>query len=257
MKTLKQRWQLGKKLLLLVFSAALLLPLMAMAAVEETFPVLQTKTATYTNVTVTKKTQDWIFILHSTGMGNIKIGDLPLDVQRKLGYGMERKLENSGAGLGKLLQNPKLTEVKKIAEEQSRKFSAAAFENARLFYFALGVAALGYVFSSICTWLICRKTHNSPGLLAWIPGLQLLPLLRAANMSRAWFLAFLVPGLNLLAAIIWSTKIVQARGKSPWVTFFLLLPVTSVFAYVYLAFSSDAPVEIPRPATESLVLETA
>src|ERR1041385_7479565 len=32
-----------------------------MGAKEQTFPVLETKTGAYTNVTVTKKTKDWVF----------------------------------------------------------------------------------------------------------------------------------------------------------------------------------------------------
>lgn len=228
------------------------------AAVEETFPVLQTRTATYTNVTVTKKTKEWIFILHSTGMVNVKVSDLPLATQRSLGYGMEPPKQNAGSlELKKLLSGANLPQVKKWAEDKSAKISAVTFEKPVLFYSGLAVAAFGYLFSSFCTWKICRKTHIAPGLLAWVPLFQLLPLLRAANMSRGWFLAFFIPVVNFVAVAVWSGKIVQARGKSPWVAFFLLLPVTSLFAFIYLAFSSDAPVEIPRSPAESLVLETA
>src|SRR5689334_19860051 len=53
---------------------------------EETFPVLRTKTTTYTNVTVTTKNKSYIFILHSAGMNSIKISDLPDDIQQQLGY---------------------------------------------------------------------------------------------------------------------------------------------------------------------------
>src|SRR5687767_7649306 len=53
---------------------------------EEKFDVLKTRTQTYKNVTVTKKTQEWIFILHAAGMVNIRIADLPAETKRKLGY---------------------------------------------------------------------------------------------------------------------------------------------------------------------------
>src|SRR5215469_12609036 len=53
---------------------------------EETFPVLQVGTQTYTNVTVTSKTSNYVFIVHSTGMQSVKIADLPPDIQDQLGY---------------------------------------------------------------------------------------------------------------------------------------------------------------------------
>jgi hypothetical protein len=56
--------------------------------------------------------------------------------------------------------------------------------------------------------------------------------------------------------VIWSVKIVKARGKNGWVSLFLLLPVTSFFSFLYLAFSSDAPVVI-KQEYKSMALETA
>jgi hypothetical protein len=56
----------------------------AVGVTEERFEVLQTKTGLYTNVTVTSKTEEWIFIVHAGGMSNIKISDLTKDVQAKL-----------------------------------------------------------------------------------------------------------------------------------------------------------------------------
>lgn len=257
-RTAKRRSRLENSLLAVVLALLASFVLKASAAVEETFPVLQTRTATYTNVTVTKKTQEWIFILHSTGMVNVKVGDLPLATQRALGYGMERPKESAGAmELKKLFSGANLPEVKKWAQNESAKISAVTFEKPAMFYGGLAIAAFGYVFSSFCAWKICRKTHIAPGVLAWVPVFQIIPLLRAANMSLGWFFAFFVPILNILAAVVWCGKIVQARGKSPWVALFLLLPVTSFFALLYLAFSSDAPVEVPRSTSESLVLETA
>src|SRR5215469_4069442 len=53
---------------------------------EETFPVLQVGTQTYTNVTVTSKNSNYIFIVHDAGMVNIKIADLPPEIQDQVGY---------------------------------------------------------------------------------------------------------------------------------------------------------------------------
>jgi len=65
-----------------------------------------------------------------------------------------------------------------------------------------------------------------------------------------WFLALPV------AFLVWSVKIAKARAKSAWVAFFLLLPVTNLLAFLYLAFSSAAPSEDDLKEPE-LVLQTA
>ena len=41
----------------------------------------------YTNVTVTTKAKNYIFILHAAGMASIKVAELSADLQQQLGYG--------------------------------------------------------------------------------------------------------------------------------------------------------------------------
>ena len=100
---------------------------------------------------------------------------------------------------------------------------------------------------------------NPPGFLIWIPVFQIFPLLRAADMSPWWFLGFFVPVFNLLAQILLSFKIVQARGKNAWVGVLLLLPLTNVIAVMYLAFSGGRPAdsEDEERRVEIMTLETA
>jgi hypothetical protein len=107
----------------------------------------------------------------------------------------------------------------------------------------------------MCFWSICRKTHIAPGPLVWVPIFQLIPLLRAANMPRVWFFCYFIPVLNIVALIVLSINIVKTRGKNPWVAFLLILPPTSVFAFLYLAMSRSAPVEMVT--NEILSLEVA
>jgi len=97
---------------------------------------------------------------------------------------------------------------------------------------------VGYLFFCLCCMLICSKTGNEPGILVWLPLLQVFPMLRAAGMSGWWFFAFFVPVLNLVAPILWCINIVKARAKSIWWVVCLILPVTNLLAFLYLAFSS-------------------
>jgi hypothetical protein len=106
--------------------------------------------------------------------------------------------------------------------------------------------------------LICRKTGNPPGILVWLPVVQLLPLLRAASMSAWWFLAFCVPVLNIVAQVLWSLNIAKARGKSVWVGVLLILPITNLIALLYLAFSSGSSVEEGEgPGAKVMFLQAA
>ena len=74
------------RLLWLALATGLLQSFGAVAAAEETFDVLQIGTRTYTNVTVTTKAKNYIFILYAGGMTSIKTAELPPDLQQKLGY---------------------------------------------------------------------------------------------------------------------------------------------------------------------------
>src|ERR1044071_124011 len=80
---------------LVVAFIALLTPQISAAAQEETFPLLQIGTTTYSNVTVTTKARKYIFVIHSSGMANILVADLPSDVKRTLGYEDVEKKEQA------------------------------------------------------------------------------------------------------------------------------------------------------------------
>ena len=238
-------------------------------AQEETFPVIQIGTQMYTNVTVTTKAKKYIFITHSTGMANIKVEELPGELQEKLGYAAPgaggKGARGAVAAWTKdkmaLVNTPQVRAAEQQLQETWREHAAGNLPKLRaanplLIYAALGVVLLIYLFFCYCAKLICDKTGKPAGILIWLPGLQMFPLLRAAGMSGLWFLAYFVPVLNIVAPIVWSFKIAKARGKSAWVGAFLLLPITNLFAFLYLAFSDGATPKEER-VVEVLCLETA
>lgn len=236
---------------------------------EPKFALFQTRTCVYTNVTVTKRTKDWVFILHSQGVCNIKTSDLTPEMLEALGYkpdagdGAEKKSASPGNQALAKLAHVKLADVKKFAtdwrqngrEKVKAKLDQLKAGDRSVLYTFIAIVGSIHLLVSALFWLICRKTHMSPGPLVWLPVFQLIPLLRAANMPWPWFFAYFIPVLNIIAQIVWCVKIVKSRGKSPVVAFFLLFPVTSLFAFLYLAFSSSAPVEIQN--NEVLVLDFA
>jgi hypothetical protein len=257
---------IAKRLLFLWLAALLIWPGIATAAIEQTFDMLQIGTHTYRNVTVTTKSKNYIFIMHSTGMETIKLTELPPNILAQLGY--SGAIAPKAARLTPVsfsnwarqaMAKMHLPEVKQLKKQWGSNVPAgmATINFSSGFMLALcGTIGLLYLLSCYCGFLICQKTGHPPGPLVWIPVLQLIPLLRAAGMSPAWVLAFLMPVLNIVAQIVWSFNIVKARGKSAWVAFFLVLPVTTIFAYVYLAFSNGAPKK-EQAVVEIMTLEAA
>ena len=224
----------------------------AVGATEERIPVLQVGTQMYTNVTVTTKAKNYIFIVHNGGMTSLKPSDLPLEAQEKLGYaaggGTKAATNTATAWAKREIAKVSVPQVKELRKQLERKWrgksvaglSVMGLAGSSLLFVVLGIALVIYLFHCYCCLLICRKTGKPSDILVWVPVAQLLPLLSAAGMSGWWFLACLVPGLNILAQVLWCFNIVKARGKSIWVAVLLLLPITSLFAFLYLAFSNGA-----------------
>ena len=241
---------------------ALVHPNRVFAADEQRFPVLQIGTRTYENVTVTTKTKDYIFLLHSTGMASIKVKDLPADLRHKLGYvdppppktAASTANEWARSSLNKL-ETPQLkaaeSELKQAwATRSFRGVDLGALFTRRTIYIAGAAMGAIFLFFSYCFRLICEKAGKKPGMMVWLPILQSFPLLDAAGMPAWWFLVGLIPGLNLVAGIVWCFKITQARGKSPITAVLLLVPILGIFALLNLAFSDS-----PRPVREKRRVE--
>jgi hypothetical protein len=221
-------------------------------AADEKFDVLQIGTQTYSNVTVTTKAKSYVFLLHSAGMASVKVSQLPPDVLEKLGYVDAQALKartNTAAAWAKQeiakMNVPRIAQFGKQLDQKWLRPTPAGLSPFRLLsykliFLVLGIGLMLYLFQCYCLMLICQKAGYLPGLLVWLPVVQVYPMLRAAGMSGWWVLAFFVPLLNVVASILWCFKIAKARGKSVWVGVLLLLPIANLFAFLYLAFSNGA-----------------
>jgi hypothetical protein len=249
--------------------ALLCAPIGASAALEQTFDLLQIGTTTYRNVTVTTKGKNYIFILHSNGMTNIKVADLPSDLRTKLGYedpaATKTKPNPSALWAKQTLSKMEVPQLKRIQEQlagllhqgtKEMPFRLSGLSRNTLIIAASALLAL-FLLHSYCCMLICNKVGTKPGVLVWLPLLQLFPLLRAASMSPWWFAGFLIPGFNLIAQVLWFIKITQARGKGLWVALLLIFPLSSPFAMLYLALSGGGNRKKDTRRVEIMTLETA
>jgi hypothetical protein len=219
---------------------------------------------------VTTKSKNYVFILHSTGMTNIKVADLTPELRTQLGYedpaAKPAQPKTPTAWAKQTLSKLEVPKVKNL-EAQVAGFWTPDAIRARLplkeitpttLWALVGLALAAYLFHSYCCLLICRKAGVEPGPLVWIPLLQLFPLLKAASMSPWWFVAFLLPGINLLAQVVWFFKIARARGKGLGIALLLIFPLTCPFAMLYLAFSGGSPRKKERLGRVPIMtLETA
>lgn len=244
-------------------------PRLAHAETDQTLDVLRIGTHTYHNVTVTTKNKDYIFILYSGGMTSVKVCDLSPEIRKQLGYVMASASApetNAAKAWAKhtlaKLESPQIKGVESQVVNTWRAQLDRAQESLppltpKLLVLVLGIAVAVHLFFCFCCLRICQKVGQEPGILVWLPLLQLFPMLRAAGMSGWWFFLFLLPGINLLAQIVWSVKITNARGKNTLLAILLILPPFSVLAFLYLAFADSAPPKIQERPTEIMTLETA
>jgi hypothetical protein len=106
-----------------------------------------------------------------------------------------------------------------------------------LFGITLFIAVAVYIFACYCLKLICEKCGKQPGVLIWIPIVQLIPLLEIAGMAVWMIILCFIPFVNLVVLVMMWAKICIARGKSPWLVILLFIPIVNIAFVPYLAFS--------------------
>jgi hypothetical protein len=210
---------------------------------EPIIPMLKTKTGVYTNVTITSRTAKELCILHAGGIGNVYLEDLTPEAQVLVGYAPPVP---AGEAIQALANEQFAALMEVVPFELDTTGTGAGTDGVTtirlspaMIVMLVGLSFIGYLLYSCCLMLICRKAGEKPGLLVWVPLLQVFPMLRAAGMSGWWVLGMLVPLLNLVVWILWCFNIVGARGKSAVWAVLLILPFTNLIAFLYLAFSSD------------------
>lgn len=216
-------------------------------AADEKFDTLTVGHQTYTKVLVLNKTRNDVFISHAKGMSSLKVKDLDIATQLKLGYQVEQPKPSKMVQMEEAFKAPDLANL----EDDPRMKQLDAATAARIsqvvkqldpmaIFGILAGFVLFYLIFCFLGRLICLKTAAPPTALVplmWFPFVKQIPLLKAAGMSPWWILTTFVPPLFLVTYIMWSFKIVQARGKHVIFAVMLLLPITNMLSFLYLALS--------------------
>lgn len=90
---------------------------------------------------------------------------------------------------------------------------------------------------SFCLSRICLKVGREPGVLIWVPFLQLIPLMRVAGMPGWMLFMALLPCAQIIFVVMMWIGITKARGKPMAWAFVAAFPCTVVVGVPYLAFS--------------------
>ncbi len=93
-----------------------------------------------------------------------------------------------------------------------------------------------YVFFCFCALRICKKAGKDPGVLIWIPIVQLIPMFQAAKLNPLLILALLIPVVNIVVGVWLWWKLSEALGKPGWLGVLMLIPLVNIGVILYLAF---------------------
>lgn len=218
---------------------------------SEKFDAFRAGTNTFLNVAVLSANRTDIFLQHSGGLVNVKVKDVDPEILKQLGYKVAEPESKTGKNALGPISNQMITNLTQKLEATPQYQALENRWHAQLaprmppnskglIAGVIGAFVAVYLFFSFCCMLIVKKTGNQPGIMVWLPIVKMLPLIRAAGMPGWWFLLWLIPGINIVPAILWCFKIVETRGKSVLWAILLLLPVTNLLAFLYLAFSDGA-----------------
>jgi len=89
------------------------------------------------------------------------------------------------------------------------------------------IGVLWYILVALALWLVFAKA-GYPGILALIPIVNIVILVRIAGMSGWLALLYLIPIVNIVFAIVVAIRVGAAFGKGAVWSFFLLFLIAFV-----------------------------
>lgn len=122
-----------------------------------------------------------------------------------------------------------------FAQDDHRAAAVAAATGMLLFL--LVFAVLAYVYTSLALQTIAQKTNTENPWFAWIPIINIVLMLNIAKKPVWWILLLLIPGVNIVIAVIIWMAIAEARNKPNWWGILAIVPFVNLIVPGYLAWS--------------------
>lgn len=93
-----------------------------------------------------------------------------------------------------------------------------------------------YLFFCFCAKKICEKSGKDPGIMIWIPIVNLIPLMEVAGMQTWMIVLLFLPIANFVFLIMLMLGLAKARNKNPALAVILGLFCSIVF-WPWMAFT--------------------
>ena len=100
------------------------------------------------------------------------------------------------------------------------------------------VAIALYLFGCYLMKRICENAGSEPGILIWIPILNIIPMLAAAELPLWTIILFFIPLVNLVLAIVMWVNIIKNIGHSGLLVILMFIPILNLLLMLYLAFGT-------------------
>jgi hypothetical protein len=104
----------------------------------------------------------------------------------------------------------------------------------------LVIGLVFYLYFSLCLFLIAKKTDTAAPWTAFIPILQVWPVVGAAGKPVWWIVLLIVPIVNIIVLIYLWMLIAERLGKNKFLGLLMLVPVVNIVFLGLLAFKGRA-----------------
>ncbi|HLP87164.1 MAG TPA: DUF5684 domain-containing protein [Nostocaceae cyanobacterium] len=118
---------------------------------------------------------------------------------------------------------------------QSEQGGSAGLSIANLLF-----SLFGYIFGSYCMQKIFDKVGEENSWFAWIPILNVWIMYKAGDKSPWWIIGFIIPFVNIVAAVIYImafVNVIKKINKNPWLLLLLIIPIVNFVVLYNFAFS--------------------
>ncbi len=142
-----------------------------------------------------------------------------------------------GLWLGVLSVVMNLIAIGALAQEDPRKGLLGAGMGMGFFGIFCCFYLVIYLYFALCIYKIAQKCNVEMAWLAWIPIVQVIPLLQAGGKPIWWILILLIPIVNIVIGIIVWMAVAERRGKPSWLGILMIVPLVNFVIPGYLAFT--------------------
>lgn len=101
----------------------------------------------------------------------------------------------------------------------------------------IGVGVVGWILVSIGLMAIARRARTGSEWMAWVPFLNLVLMVKAADKELWWVVLCLIPCVNLFALPFIWWKIAEKMGKPGPIGLLVIVPCVNLLVPLYLGFS--------------------